>query len=167
MELLSKDNELTLIEIENEAKRNAQEVVVAKEKVRRRYNLQYMGITIIVATLFIILIIFGMFRVSKFTIRTMGFFSLIFLFEFIVLVLDKWIHHITHGEPMKIWLIKIGIISMLLPLHHYVEERLIHYLLSHKLIKIRGRISLKRWLTKKKSSPGDQEEDFSTQDIRD
>ena len=99
----------------------------------------------------------------------MGFFSLIFLFEFMILVLDKWIHDITHGEPIKVWLIKIGIISFLLPLHHYVEERLINYLLSHKLIKVRGRISPRNWLRKqKKSSSADlEEDDISTQDILD
>lgn len=152
VDLLSKENELTLIELDNETKRIKQEKELAEERERRRHNLQYMGITIIVATVFVFLIVIGMFRVSKLTIRTMGFFSLIFLFEFIVLVLDKWIHDITHGEPMKVWLIKIGIISILFPLHHYIEERLIHYLLSRKLINVRNRISLQKWLNKKKSS---------------
>ena len=70
---------------------------------------------------------------------------------------------------MKVWLIKIGIISMLLPLHQYVEERLIRYLLSHHLINIRSRISPRNWLLKqKKSSPGvTEDEDVSPQDILD
>ena len=168
VDMLSKENELTLIELDNETKRIKQEQELAKERERRRHNLQYMGITIIVATVFVFLIVIGMFRVSKLTIRTMGFFSLIFLFEFIVLVLDAWIHHITHGEPMKVWLIKIGIISILFPLHHYIEERLIHYLLSRKLITIRNRISLQRWLSKqKKSSSGNPEEDDVSNEILD
>jgi hypothetical protein len=50
------------------------------------------------------------------------------------MLLDTYIHHITHGEPLKIWLIKIGLLSMLLPLHHYLEEKMIHYLLSKHLI---------------------------------
>ena len=167
--LLSKDNELTLLEIENEGKRIAREKELAIEKERRRNNLQYMGITIIVASIFLFLVIVGMFKVSKVTIRTMGFFSLIFLFEFIILVLDKWIHDITHGEPIKVWLIKIGIISILLPLHHYVEEKMINYLLSHHLIKVRGRISPRNWLRKQKksSSAEPEEDDVSTQDILD
>jgi hypothetical protein len=97
----------------------------------------------------------GMFRVSAFTIRLMGFFSLIFLFEFIILILDKWIHHLTHGEPWKIWLIKIGIISILLPVHHFVEHKLIRYLMSHHLITLRSRIRLFSFFSRnKKPLPG-------------
>jgi hypothetical protein len=80
----------------------------------------------------------------------MGFFSMIFLFEFLILILDNYIHHLTHGEPWKVWLIKIGIISVILPLHHYIEEKLIHYLLSKKLILLRSRFNTARQKWKKK-----------------
>jgi hypothetical protein len=145
------------MEIENVARQQQRDDEIAKEEIRRKYNLQYMLITIIVATVFVLMIMIGAFKVSTFTIRLMGFFSLIFLFEFIILILDKWIHGITHGEPWKSWLIKIGIISILLPVHHYVEHKLIHYLLSRHLITVRSRISMSRFFKKKKPLSPPQE----------
>jgi hypothetical protein len=64
----------------------------------------------------------------------MGFFSFIFLFEFIVLIADHKILEITHGEPWKILLIKIFLIALLLPFHEWLEKKVIEYLLAHKLI---------------------------------
>lgn len=147
---LSKEKDLALLEIENETKIQQKEIELAKEKLRRKYNLQYMLITIIVVTVFVLLIMIGMFKVSTLTIRLMGFLSLIFLFEFIILVLDRWIHELTHGEPWKSWLIKIGIISFLLPVHHFLEHNLIRYLLSRHLIYVRSRISFNALFRRKK-----------------
>lgn len=64
----------------------------------------------------------------------LGFFSFIFLFEFIILLADNSIHHWTHGEPWKILLIKIFLIAFLLPFHHWIEKRVVDYLLNHRLI---------------------------------
>lgn len=143
VDLLGREKDLALLEIENETKQQQRDAEIAQEQLRRKYNLQYMLITIIIAVVFVALIMVGMFKVSTFTIRLMGFLSLVFLFEFIILVLDKWIHDLTHGEPWKSWLIKIGIISVLLPIHHFIEHKLIRYLLSRHLITVRNRISLK------------------------
>ncbi len=150
VDLLGRERDLALMEIENVARQQQREEDLAKEKQRRKFNLQYMLITIVVATAFVVMIIFGMFKVSALTIRLMGFLSLIFFFEFVILILDNWIHHLTHGEPWKIWLIKIGLISILLPMHHFLEHRLIHYLLSRHLITVRSRLSLSRLFGKKK-----------------
>jgi len=141
VELLGRERDLVLLEIDNVTKQQQRDAELAAEKVRRRYNLQYMLITIIVAAVFVLLIMVGMFRVSAVTIRLMGFLSLIFFFEFIILILDHWIHRLTHGEPWKVWLIKIGIISILLPVHHFMEHKLIKYLLSRHLITVRSRLS--------------------------
>lgn len=144
MNLLTRENELALLEIDNENKRRLREEELAIQQERRRHDLQYMGITIVVAIAMVLLITLGMFTVSRTTIRVMGFLAFILLFEFIILVLDSYIHHLTHGEPLKIYAIKIVLISMLFPLHHFLEEKVIHYLLSRKLITIRSRFSLKR-----------------------
>lgn len=158
VDMLGREKDLALLEIENETKLQQRDAELAKEKLRRKYNLQYMLITIIVATAFILLIMIGMFKVSTFTIRVMGFLSLIFLFEFIILVLDKWIHDLTHGEPWKSWLIKIGIISILLPIHHFLEHKLIRYLLSRHLIYVRSRMSINRLFSRKKKTADDSDE---------
>ncbi len=156
---LGKERDLAVLEIENETIEQQRKAEVAAAALERKYNLQYMFITIIIATAFVLLIMVGMFKVSAFTIRLMGFLSLIFLFEFIILVLDQKIHHMTHGEPWKIWLIKICIISFLLPLHHFLEHKLIRYLLSRHLITVRSKISLSKLFKKKKPLPESQKEE--------
>lgn len=157
--LLAKDRDVALLEIANENKQRerAQELVALK--IERRHNLQYMAITVAVATAFILLLAIGMFKVSEFTIRILGFFSFIFLFEFILMLLDRYIHYLTHGEPFKVWLIKIGIISAMFPVHHYLEEKLIHYLISRKLLEIRNRLSFKNLIKRRIKNKGQKKEE--------
>jgi tetratricopeptide (TPR) repeat protein len=134
LKLLSTEKDLMLLEVADEAKRREREELKAEEARHDRHNLQYMGITVAIAAVFIVLVMLGAFRVSKATIKILGFFAFIFLFEFIILIADNQIHHATHGEPWKVMLIKIVLISILLPLHHYLEEKVIHYLTSHRLL---------------------------------
>jgi uncharacterized membrane protein len=95
-----------------------------------------MGITTAIAAIFILLVMLGVFSVSQSTIKILGFFAFIFLFEFIILLADNQIHNWTHGEPWKILAIKIGLIPILLPLHHFLEEKVIHYLTSKKMLEL-------------------------------
>lgn len=155
--LLSKDKDLALLEIGNEAKRKTEAEKLLQEKTDRRHNLQYMIITISVLTAFILLLFLGFFKLSKLTIQVMGFLSFISFFEFIIMLLDTYIHHITHGEPLKIWLIKIGLLSFLLPLHHWLEEKMIHYLLSKKLIETKSFFYFRKLLARRKKSPAAKE----------
>ena len=152
--LAGKDKELALLQIDNENKRRIREEELARAKERRQHDIQYMGMTIAIALAFVLLVTLGMFTVSRLTIRIMAFFSFILLFEFIILILDNYIHHITHGEPLKVWGIKIVLISMLFPLHHFMEDKLIHYLVSRKLITLRSRFSLKRLIFGEHKKPG-------------
>jgi len=48
----------------------------------RRHNIQYMAIIIAIATIFILLVMAGVFSVSKTTIHVLGFFAFIFLVRF-------------------------------------------------------------------------------------
>lgn len=133
---LSAEKEVLLLEVEDEKKRNEREAAQAAEAKIARHNIQYMGITTAIAAIFILLVVLGVFSVSQSTIKIIGFFAFIFLFEFIILLADNQIHHWTHGEPWKILGIKIGLISILLPLHHFLEEKVIHYLTSKKLMQL-------------------------------
>lgn len=134
LESVTKKNELIQIELDNEAKRKLKKEAEASEALRQKYNLQYMGITIAIICVFILLALLGVFKASESLIKTMGFFAFIFLFEFIILILDYQIHHFTHGEPWKILAIKIVLIAMLLPFHHWLEHKVIHYLTTKDLI---------------------------------
>lgn len=133
LEKLSLDKELALAEVESENKRALREEALEAEARRERHNIQYMGITVAIAAVFIVLVMLGIFSVSQTTIRVLGFFAFIFLFEFIILLADNKIHHWTHGEPWKVLVIKIGLISILLPLHHFTEKKVIHYITSRKM----------------------------------
>jgi tetratricopeptide (TPR) repeat protein len=146
LKALAKQREVTLLGLEREKRKHEKDVQsIADEDVRRR-NLQYTGISLATAFLFIVLIVFGMFPISKATIRMLNFFSFICLFEFIILLIDNWLHDITHAQPLKIWLAKIFIIAILLPLHHTLEHVTIKFLSSQKLQKFRQGLSIKRFL---------------------
>jgi tetratricopeptide (TPR) repeat protein len=147
---MGKEKDLALLEIQNEERDQQRREELAEKELQRKHNLQYTFMTIVIIIIFLLIIMIGMFRISAFTIRLMGFLSLIFFFEFIILLLDTRIHHLTHGEPWKIWLIKIGIISFLLPLHHFLEHKLIHYLMSRHLLTIRSRLSPRKWFRNRK-----------------
>jgi hypothetical protein len=137
LQKLSMEKDLLALEVENENRRKDREEAEAAKAKNERHNIQYMGITAGIAGVFIMLVMMGTFSVSKTTIRIIGFFAFIFLFEFIILLADNEIHHWTHGEPWKILAIKIALISVLLPLHHFLEEKVIHYLTSRKLMELK------------------------------
>ena len=134
LDLLATEKDLMVLEVANETKRREREEQKAEEELHARHNIQYMGITVAIVIVFMALAVLGIFRVSKTMIKALGFFAFIFLFEFIILLADNQIHHWTHGEPWKVMLIKIVLISLLLPLHHFLEEKVIHYLTSHHML---------------------------------
>lgn len=139
LQKLAEAKDILQLEIDNETK--AQELARQREEAEtaRRHNLQYLGISVGIVTLFVLLVMAGVFRVSVRTIRALGFFAFILLFEFIIYLADVQIHHLTHGEPIKILAIKVALIALLLPFHHWLEHRVIHYLTSHHLVEVRER----------------------------
>ncbi|MFC4262351.1 hypothetical protein ACFOWM_05655 [Ferruginibacter yonginensis] len=128
-----KANDLLGVEIDIENKRNEREALEKQLKTERRNNLQYMGIVGFILFLFIALAAMGKFKVKPWFIRALGFLSFILLFEFIILLIDHQLHALTHGEPLPLLLIKIVIIGFLLPLHHWLEHKVITYLMRNSL----------------------------------
>jgi tetratricopeptide (TPR) repeat protein len=125
---LSREADLLKLEVDNDNKRRERLAKEEEENTLRRHNIQYMGLTIGLVCLFTLLGMLGFFVVHTGTIRALGFFSFIFLFEFIILIADKQIQEWTHEEPWKILLIKVLLAAILLPLHHWLEHKVIHYL---------------------------------------
>jgi hypothetical protein len=145
MDNMSKKDQLLIMEIDHETRQRDLVAEQEKQSTTRRHYLQYSAMTIGILTVFVILIMLGSLKVPEWIIRTLGFFSFIFLFEFIILLADQQIHEITHGEPWKVLLIKIFLIAILLPLHHSIEKRVITYLLNHKLLDISRFSPVKRF----------------------
>lgn len=137
LESINNRNDLTLAELVNEQRAFETAKLEETENTRKRHQLQYMAITVGVITFFIFSMMLGFFRVSERSLRILGFLAFIFVFEFIIMLADKQIHNWAHGEPLKIFLIKIGLVAILLPLHQFIEKKVIHFLVSRKLMRMR------------------------------
>lgn len=120
--------ELMKVEVDNDNRRRDRLAREEEERVEHRHNVQYMGLTMGLVVLFIGLVMLGRLAVPLSLIRSLGFLSFIFLFEFIILLLDKPIQRWTAEEPWKVLLIKIVLGAGLVPLHHWLEHKVIHFL---------------------------------------
>jgi len=152
LQKLGEEKDLLQMELDDEQQRQIRIEKEKAEALRKKHNVQYMGITIGIALVFLLLILMGIFKVSETTIKIIGFFAFILLFEFIILLADAKIHHWTHGEPLPILGIKIILIAMLLPLHHWLEHRVVNYLSSRRLIVPSGKSFWKNIFAKGKSA---------------
>lgn len=151
LQKLGEQKDLMQAEIGDEQQRQARIQKEEEAALDHRHTVQYTGIAIGIGIIFTLLVAMGIFKVSVGTIRVMGFFSFILLFEFIILLADTKIHHWTHGEPLPLLGIKIVLIAALLPFHHWLEHKVVHYLTTHHLI-IPDRKSIWQSLTLKKKS---------------
>ena len=144
---LSAQKKILLLEVERENKKHEKDLADQASQALRIRNLQYMGISIAIASIFMFMVLLGMFPVSRLSIRLLSFMAFICLFEFIVLLVDSWLHKVVHGEPLKIWLAKIGLIAILVPIQHYMEHGLVRFLASQRLLRMRQHLSVKRlWI---------------------
>ena len=138
IETLKREKEMTQVEADDEQQRQVKLEKEAEEAKRRRNNIQYLGIVIGIIALFVALVILGMFKVSAGLIKAIGFFVFIMLFEFVFLVFKKNIYSITHGEPWKDLAFMIALAALLVPLHHWMEHKVLHYLTSHNRLTSAG-----------------------------
>ncbi len=138
IEKLNKEKDLAQVEAADEQHRLERLAMETEEAKRRRNNIQYLAITIGIALFFIALVVLGMFKVSATTIKMIGFFAFIMFFEFIFLIFKKNIYSLTQGEPWKDLLFMIGLAAVLLPLHHWLEHKVIKYLTSHNRLTTAG-----------------------------
>ncbi len=120
--------DLMKLEVDNDNRRRDRLAREEEQRVEHRHNLQYMGLTVGLVVLFIGLVMLGRLAVPLSLIRALGFLSFIFLFEFIILLADKPIQAWTAEEPWKVLMIKIVLGAGLVPLHHWLEHKVIHYL---------------------------------------
>ncbi|MBL7745225.1 MAG: tetratricopeptide repeat protein [Chitinophagaceae bacterium] len=154
IEKLNKEKELSQVEAADEQYRQQRLEEEKAEKKRRKNNIQYMAITIGIAALFIMLVVLGMFKVSAKTIRLIGFFAFIMFFEFIFLIFKKNIYSITEGEPWKDLSFMIALAALLVPLHHWLEHKVIHYLTSHNRLTSSGKTFLSKVFARKNNDEG-------------
>ena len=157
---LSKARDIALLDVERENRKHENELQQETQKQNNKRDAQYMLITIFLAVIFVIMLIIGAFPVSRLTIKILGYFFFISLFEFIVMVIENsFLAKAIHNEPLKLWLIKIALIAMLVPVQHFLEHHLIKFLESKKLLQARTQFSFKKlslrkwWQNMKKPAP--------------
>ena len=131
----SRQNEVDVITLENDRKEKIRMAELTLEARKRDYNLQYLMIGLIIAGLFVTLAMMGFYHVSRRAIQMVGFFSFLLLFEYIILLAKKWMTYITHGTPWQDFLLLISLAIMMLPLHHWLEHKIVGYLTEKNLIR--------------------------------
>lgn len=138
IEKLNKEKELTQVEATDELQRQERFRKEQEEIKRRKNNIQYMAIIFGIVILFITLAVLGMFKVSAGLIKAISFFVFLMLFEFIFLVFKKNIYSFTKGEPWKDLAFMIALAALLVPLHHWLEHKVLRYLTSHNRLTAAG-----------------------------
>lgn len=143
---MAKDDEFNRMKIRNEKKRI--EFLQAQEEMaqKKQFDLQYWFIGALISFLLMIFVIASQMKVSLWVVKGTGFIGVLMVFEFIILILDHKIHHMTHGAPLWIFIIKVLILFVLFPLHHLVEKAVIKYMLEKKLVLKPQKGSLKKVL---------------------
>jgi uncharacterized membrane protein YkgB len=158
-EKLNKEKELAQVQADDELQQQIKKQKEEEEAKRRKNNIQYMAIIIGIIVLFITLVVLGMFKVSASLIKAIGFFVFLLFFEFIFLLFKKNIYSITHGEPWKDLAFMIALAAILVPLHHWLEHKVLHYLTSHNRLTLDG-ANIKKKLFKRANfskEPGNQD----------
>jgi tetratricopeptide (TPR) repeat protein len=148
---INKEKELSQVEADDELQQLKKQELAAAETKRQRNNIQYLAITIGIATTFLLLVLLGMFRVSARTIKVIGFFAFLLFFEFIFLVFKKNIYAFSHGEPWIDLSFMIALAAILVPLHHWMEHKVLHYLTANNKLTSVGESLKERFRGKDKA----------------
>lgn len=102
-----------------------QEAAVKKtaDEESRRRNIQYFLIAAgLISFIIGFLLLSRKFITSTRLISFLGVVALLFVFEFINLLLHPFLEDLTHHSPLLILLILVGIAALLVPLHHKLEK---------------------------------------------
>ena len=142
------DVALMQMELENQEHQNEENLLREAEIKKRKNTIQYWAIGIAVIILFVILAIVSSMAVPAWIIEMLGFFSVLFVFEFVLLLMDAKIKSFTDGNLIAIFLIKVAILSVIFPLHHVIEQGVTGYMVKHQLIKAPKRTIVRKFLEK-------------------
>lgn len=103
------------------------------ERINRKHNMQYLIITLAIGFLIMTIITLSFYDLPKWWLKSMSFISFVMLFEFIILIIDSKLHDWSHGDPYKILGVKVLIIPLILPLHHWMEKKFVDILLRREV----------------------------------
>jgi tetratricopeptide (TPR) repeat protein len=99
---------------------------------RRGEQLQMLLIAIFIPGFFLITLLLSRVNLHIKLIRLLGVLSLLFLFEYLTLLLHPTVARLTHHTPIYEILIFVVMAAVLIPMHHRLEHWLIHKLIHHR-----------------------------------
>lgn len=115
----------------NEQFRQAEMAELQKqEKKKRTQQLQLLLIGIFIPGIFLVTLILSRAHMHPRIVRLLGILSLLFLFEYLTLLMHPMVADLTHHTPVLEILIFVAIAALVIPLHHRLEHWMIHKL-SH------------------------------------
>lgn len=121
LQVMSSNEQLRQIELE-ENKKLAQQ--------GRSEELQLLMIGICIPVFFLLTLLLSRIKMNARVVKILGIASLLFLFEYLTLLLHPYVSQITRHNPVYELLIYVTIAAILIPIHHRVEhwlvEKLVH-----------------------------------------
>ncbi len=120
-----------------------------RDKETRFQQLQLLIIAICIPMLFLITLLVSHIKIHRKLITFMGIISLLFLFEFLTLLLHPVIAGFTHHIPIFELLIFVSIATLLVPAHHRLEHLLINKLTKRNEERNGSQITAKKIILKK------------------
>lgn len=101
-------------------------------KAERNQQLQLLFIAIFIPGLFLLTLFLSRVKLHLQAIRLLGILSLLFLFEYITLLLHPTVARLTNHTPVYEILIFVVIAAILIPAHHKLEHWMIHKLIHRR-----------------------------------
>ncbi len=133
-QVLSSNETLRQLELEESRK-------LAKQE--RKQQLQMLFIAIFIPMFFIFTLLLSRIRLSVKVMRVLGVLSLLFLFEYLTLLLHPFVAELTHHTPILEILIFVAVAALLIPMHHRLEHALLHWLVKNRKASTSDEINLK------------------------
>lgn len=103
-----------------------------KTELERKNNIQLMGIATVIVALFLLLLLISRRETKARTVEVYGLISLLFLFEFVYLLIHPYIEEWTNHTPVLMLLILVGVAAVLIPVHQRLEKW-VNEKLAHKI----------------------------------
>lgn len=129
-QIISSNEQFRQLEIEEEK---------GIERKKRFQQLQMLLIAIFIPGFFLVTLLLSRVNVPIKLIRLLGVLSLLFLFEYLTLLLHPTVAALTHHTPVYEILIFVALAAVLIPAHHRLEHWMIHKLIHsrshHKTVK--------------------------------
>jgi tetratricopeptide (TPR) repeat protein len=129
------ENDMRAIQVMSMKEQLRQEGIAQERKraqQERIENLQWLSISIFIIIFFGVLLLLSRSKARPKSLRNLGLLGLLLFFEFISIFLHPFITDLTHHVPVFTLLIAVAIASLLLPMHHKLEEWVEHTLAHRK-----------------------------------